>query len=126
MTEKLQVYKCEICGNMVEVLSVGAGTLTCCGKAMVVLNENTVDAAVEKHIPAVEEKDGELLVKVGEVEHPMLEEHFIQWVEVITKEGQVLRKFLNPSEKPVATFKVDGEVDRVREYCNLHGLWSKK
>ena len=126
MVEKLQVYKCDICGNMVEVLNVGGGTLTCCGKPMTLLTENTVDAAVEKHIPVAEEKDGELLVKVGEVEHPMLTEHFIQWVEVITKDGQVLRKHLNAGEKPVATFQDNGDVDRVREYCNLHGLWSNK
>ena len=126
MLEKLQVYKCDICGNMVEVLNAGGGTLTCCGKPMTLLTENTVDAAVEKHIPVAEEKDGELLVKVGEVEHPMLAEHFIQWIEVITKDGQVLRKHLNPEEKPVASFKVNGDVDRVREYCNLHGLWSNK
>ena len=126
MLEKLQVYKCDICGNMVEVLNVGGGTLTCCGKPMTLLTENTVDAAVEKHIPVAEEKDGELLVKVGEVEHPMLAEHFIQWVEVITKDGQVLRKHLNPDEKPEARFKVNGDVDRVREYCNLHRLCSNK
>lgn len=126
MLEKLQVYKCDVCGNIVEVLNVGGGILSCCGKPMRLLTENTVDAAVEKHIPVAEEKDGELLVKVGEVEHPMLSEHFIQWIEVITKDGQVLRKHLNPEEKPLATFKVKGEVDRVREYCNLHGLWSNK
>ena len=126
MVKKLQVYKCEICGNMVEILNDAGGTLVCCGKPMTLLNENTVDAAVEKHIPVAEEKDGELLVKVGEVEHPMVDEHFIQWVEVITTDGEVLRKELNPGEKPVATFKVNGNVDRVREYCNLHGLWSTK
>ena len=126
MLENLQVYKCGVCGNMVEVLSAGGGTLSCCGNPMTLLTENTVDAAVEKHIPVAEEKDGEVIVKVGEVEHPMLEEHLIEWVEVITKDGQVLRKFLKAGEKPVAKFKVTGEVDRVREYCNLHGLWSKK
>ncbi len=126
MLEKLQVYKCDVCGNMVEILNVGGGTLTCCGKPMRLLTENTVDAAVEKHIPVAEEKDGMLFVKVGEVEHPMTPEHFIQWIEVITKDGQVLRKHLNPEEKPLATFKVTGDVDRVREYCNLHGLWSNK
>jgi superoxide reductase len=126
MIEKLQVYKCDVCGNMVEVLNAGGGTLVCCGKPMTLLNENTVDAAVEKHIPVAEEKDGELVVKVGEVEHPMLAEHFIQWVEVITKDGQVQRQSLTPGEKPVATFKVKGDIDRVREYCNLHGLWSNK
>ncbi|MDV4152699.1 desulfoferrodoxin [Clostridium sp. AL.422] len=124
--EKLQVYKCDICGNMVEVIQVGGGTLVCCGKPMTLLSENTVDAAVEKHIPVYEEKDGELRVQVGEVEHPMITEHFIQWVEVITKDGQVLRQALTPGEKPVAKFKINGDLDRVREYCNLHGLWSTK
>ncbi|WP_195428210.1 desulfoferrodoxin [Clostridium sp. D46t1_190503_E9] len=126
MVKKLQVYKCGICGSMVEVLNEAMGTLVCCGKPMTLLNENTVDAAVEKHIPVAVKKNGELLVKVGEVEHPMVDEHFIQWVEVITKDGEVLRKELNPGEKPQATFKVSGNVDRVREYCNLHGLWSTK
>ena len=82
MLEKLQVYKCDICGNIVEVLNVGGGVLSCCGKPMRLLTENTVDAAVEKHIPVTEVKDGEVLVKVGEVEHPMTPEHFIQWIEV--------------------------------------------
>lgn len=126
MTKLMQVYKCDVCGIIVEALNGGFGTLTCCGKPMSLLEENTVDAAVEKHIPVVDEKDGEVLVKVGEVEHPMIAEHFIQWVEVITKDGKVLRKSLTPGENPVASFKVDGEVDRVREYCNLHGLWSIK
>lgn len=126
MVEKLQVYKCDICGNIVEILNVGGGTLSCCGKPMTLLTENTVDAAVEKHIPVAKEKDGELHVKVGEVEHPMLPEHFIQWIEVITKDGQVSRKHLNAGEKPEATFKIKGDIDRVREYCNIHGLWSNK
>ena len=126
MVKNLQVYKCDICGNMVEILNVGGGQLVCCDKPIALLEENTVDAAVEKHIPVAEVKDGEVHVKVGEVEHPMLAEHFIQWVEVITKDGLVLRQNLNADEKPVAVFKVDGEVDRVREYCNIHGLWSNK
>lgn len=126
MVKKLQVYKCEICGSMVEVLNEAKGTLVCCGKPMTLLNENTVDAAVEKHIPVAEEKDGQLLVKVGAVEHPMVNEHFIQWIEVITKDGEVVRKDLNPNEKPEAKFTINGEVDRIREYCNLHGLWSTK
>lgn len=126
MVKNLQVYKCDVCGNMVEILNVGGGQLVCCDKPIALLEENTVDAAVEKHIPVAEVKDGEVHVKVGEVEHPMLAEHFIQWVEVITKDGLVLRQNLNADEKPVAVFKVDGEVDRVREYCNIHGLWSNK
>lgn len=126
MVKKLQVYKCSICGSMVEVLNNAGGTLVCCGKPMDHLEENNVDAAVEKHVPVLVEKDGEISVQVGAVEHPMIEEHFIQWVEVITKSGEVLRQELKPTEKPVAKFKVNGEVDRVREYCNLHGLWSNK
>ncbi|EOR19882.1 MULTISPECIES: desulfoferrodoxin [Clostridium] len=126
MVKKLQVYKCGVCGSMVEVLNEAGGTLVCCGKPMTLLNENTVDAAVEKHIPVAVEENGELLVKVGEVAHPMLDEHFIQWVEVITTEGEVIRKELKPGEKPEAKFNVSGNVDRVREYCNLHGLWSNK
>lgn len=126
MVKKLQVYKCEICGSMVEVLNEAGGTLVCCGKPMTLLNENTVDAAIEKHIPVSEEKDGKLFVKVGEVEHPMVEEHFIQWIEVITNDGKVIRKELKPGEKPEATFDGVMNIARIREYCNLHGLWSTK
>lgn len=126
MVKKLQVYKCEVCGSMVEVLNEAGGTLVCCGKSMTLLNENTVDAAVEKHIPVSEEKDGKLLVKIGEVEHPMVEEHFIQWIEVITTDGKVIRKELKPGEKPEAVFEANVNIARIREYCNIHGLWSTK
>lgn len=126
MVKKLEVYKCGVCGSMVEVLNNAGGTLVCCGKPMTLMNENTVDAAVEKHVPVATEVDGELVVKVGAVEHPMVDEHFIQWVEVITKDGGVLRQELHPNEKPEARFKLNSEVERVREYCNLHGLWSNK
>lgn len=126
MVKKLQVYKCEVCGSMVEVLNEAGGTLVCCGKPMTLLNENTVDAAVEKHIPVSEEKDGKLLVKIGEVEHPMVEEHFIQWIEVITTDGKVIRKELKPGEKPEAVFEANVNIARIREYCNIHGLWSTK
>lgn len=126
MVKKLQVYKCSVCGSMVEVLNEGVGTLVCCGQPMNHLEENNVDAALEKHVPVFVEKDGEVTVQVGAVEHPMLEEHFIQWVEVITTEKEVLRQELKPNNKPIAKFRINGKIDRVREYCNLHGLWSNK
>lgn len=121
MTQISQVYKCEVCGNMVEVLHNG-GTLVCCGKPMTLQVENTVDAAKEKHVPVIEKIEGGIIVKVGSVEHPMLEEHHIEWIEAHTA-NKVYRKFLKPGEKPIAEFKLDEEVLFVREYCNLHGLW---
>jgi len=117
-----EVYKCEKCGNIVEVLHGGAGTLVCCGENMKHLVENTVDAAKEKHVPVVEQADGIVKVKVGSVTHPMEEKHYIEFIEVITTAG-VYRKSLKPGEAPEAEFKVQGNVLSVREYCNLHGLW---
>lgn len=125
MTELKQIYKCEVCGNIVEVVHNSGGTLTCCGQAMKHLVENTVDAAKEKHVPVIEKVDGGVLVKVGSVEHPMLQNHFIEWIEVHT-ENNVYRKFLKPGEKPEAFFKIDEEVIFAKEYCNLHGLWLEK
>jgi len=125
MTELKQVYKCELCGNMVEVIHSAGGTLVCCGKPMTQVVENTVEAAKEKHIPVVEKVEGGVLVKVGSVEHPMLENHYIEWIEVQT-ENKVYRKFLKPGEKPEALFKIEEEILVVREYCNMHGLWIDK
>ncbi|MBW1753957.1 MAG: desulfoferrodoxin [Deltaproteobacteria bacterium] len=122
MAEKLEVYKCNVCGNIVEVLHGGQGELVCCGQPMVRLVENTVDAAKEKHVPVVEKVDAGVKVKVGEVAHPMEEKHFIEWVEVIA-DGKAYRQFLNPGETPEATFNVEAEKITAREYCNLHGLW---
>lgn len=124
MTELRQVYKCEVCGNIVEVIHPSGGTLVCCGKPMTLLKENTTDAAVEKHVPVIEKIDGGVLVKVGAVEHPMLENHYIEWIEVHTA-NKVYRKYLKPGDKPEAAFKLDEEVLYAREYCNLHGLWKK-
>ncbi|MDF2882099.1 MAG: desulfoferrodoxin [Clostridiaceae bacterium] len=124
MTELRQIYKCEVCGNIVEVVHPSGGTLVCCGKPMTLLNENTTDAAVEKHVPVIEKIDGGVLVKVGAVEHPMLEKHYIEWIEVHTA-NKVYRKYLKPGDKPEAVFKLDEEVLYAREYCNLHGLWKK-
>lgn len=122
MIEKLQVYKCELCGNMVEVIHVGGGTLVCCGQNMTLMTENTVDAAKEKHVPVVEKQEGGYLVKVGGVAHPMEEKHFIEWVQLLA-DGKAYRQFLNPGDKPEAFFKIDGKNVSAREYCNLHGLW---
>lgn len=124
MTEVKQIYKCEVCGNIVEVVHRGGGTLTCCGKPMRLFIDNAVEAAVEKHLPVIENIDGGVIVRVGEVEHPMVEEHHIEWIEAHTA-NKVYKKCLKPGEKPEAIFRVDEEVLFAREYCNIHGLWKK-
>ena len=122
MAERLEVYKCDLCGNIIEVLHGGAGELVCCGQPMNLLAENTVDAAKEKHVPVVEKTPDGVKVKVGSVAHPMEAKHYIEWVEIIVG-GKSYRQFLNPGEAPEATFKVDAEDVTAREYCNLHGHW---
>ena len=122
MPERLQIYKCEVCGNIVEVLHEGQGDLVCCGQPMKLFIENTVDAAREKHLPVVEKAAGGFKVKVGSVAHPMEEEHYIEWVEIIV-DGKAYRQFLKPGVAPEATFDVKAEKVTAREYCNLHGLW---
>jgi len=122
MAQRLEVYKCDLCGNIVEVLVGNDGTLTCCDQAMTLLSENTVDAAKEKHVPVIEMIDGGVKVKVGEVAHPMEDKHFIQWIEIIA-DGKSYRQFLNPGDAPEAEFKVTAENIVAREYCNLHGHW---
>ncbi|MEE8552723.1 MAG: desulfoferrodoxin [Desulfobacterales bacterium] len=122
MAERLEVYKCEVCGNIVEVLHGGDGELVCCGQPMSRLVENTVDAAKEKHVPVIEKVEGGVKVKVGDVAHPMEEKHYIEWVEIIA-DGKVYRQFLNPGEAPEAIFNVEAGQITAREYCNLHGLW---
>lgn len=122
MAKQLEVYKCETCGNIVEVLHGGAGELVCCGKPMKLFVENTVDAAKEKHVPVVEKIEGGFKVKVGSVTHPMEEKHYIEWVEIIA-DGKAYRQFLKPGEAPEAVFLVKAASVTAREYCNLHGLW---
>jgi superoxide reductase len=122
MTKLKQVYRCALCGNIVEVVHPAGGVLVCCGQPMELLTENSKEAAIEKHVPVVEKIDGGFKVTVGSVEHPMLPEHHIEWIELIT-ENEVLRKYLQPGEKPVAEFKTDAKEVTAREYCNLHGLW---
>jgi superoxide reductase len=122
MAEKLQIYKCELCGNIVEVLHGGDGELVCCGKPMKRFVENTVDAAKEKHVPVIEKIDGGYKVKVGAVAHPMEEKHYIEWIELIA-DGKAYREFLKPGQVPEAIFKIEASSVTAREYCNLHGLW---
>ncbi len=122
MAEKLQVYKCEKCGNMVELVRVGGGQLTCCGQAMILLTENTTDAAKEKHVPVVEKTGSGFKVTVGSIAHPMEEKHFIEWIELLA-DGKAYRQFLKPGEKPEAVFDIAARQATAREFCNLHGLW---
>ena len=122
MAKRLEVYKCEACGNIIEVLEGGEGELVCCGKPMKRMTENTVDAAKEKHVPVIEKVDGGVKVKVGALPHPMEEKHYIQWIELIA-DGKAYRQFLEPSDKPEAFFPVEANQLTAREYCNLHGLW---
>jgi superoxide reductase len=122
MTKKLQVYKCETCGNIVEMLHGGAGQMICCGKPMKLYEENTVDAAKEKHVPVVKKTAEGFNVKVGSVAHPMEEQHYIEWIQVIA-DGKAYRQFLKPGGAPEAHFCIDAEQVSAREYCNLHGLW---
>jgi superoxide reductase len=122
MAERLQVFKCDECGQIVEVLHEGQGELVCCKEPMKLLVEGSVDAALEKHVPVVEKIAGGIKVKVGSVPHPMEEEHYIEWIEIIA-DGKAYRQFLKPGEVPEATFNIDAEQVTAREYCNLHGLW---
>jgi superoxide reductase len=122
MAERYQVYKCEVCGNIVEVLHGGDGELVCCGQPMQLLTENTVDAAKEKHVPVIEKIEGGYKVKVGEVAHPMEEKHYIEWIELIA-DGATYRKYLEPGAVPEAVFTVTATAVAAREFCNLHGLW---
>ena len=122
MAKRNEIYKCSECNNIVEVIIPSDKDL--CGFEKIV--ENTTDAATEKHVPVVEKIEGGYRVTVGEVEHPMTEAHSIQWIELITENNEVLRKYLEPTEKPVAEFKTDAREVYAREYCNLHGLWRSK
>ncbi len=122
MTEINEIYKCTVCGNIIEVLHKGAGELVCCNQPMGLMDENSTDAAQEKHVPVVEKTGKGMKVTVGSVPHPMEEDHFIEWIELIA-DGQVWRKMLKPGDTPEAEFEVSPERWTVREYCNLHGLW---
>ena len=122
----MRIFKCTKCDNMITYLNKAACDVQCCGETMVEILPNTSDGAGEKHVPVVEVDGCKVTVKVGEVSHPMMEEHYIQWIAIETKNGRQ-RKMLNPGEEPVATFYIaeDDEVEAAYEYCNLHGFWKK-
>lgn len=130
MTENFQIYKCNICGNIVEVLHTGAGQLVCCGQEMELLEEKSKDKGLEKHVPVIEElapnvckgKDG-FKVKVGSIEHPMKENHHIEWIEIIPEDGKRGKRFLKPGDKSEAEFYTRKKINKARAYCNVHGLW---
>jgi superoxide reductase len=125
MIELRQIYRCPICGNVVEVLYAGEGTLVCCGQDMDLLQGNTVEASLEKHVPVLTEMGDEVKVNVGSVPHPMEEKHYIAFIEVIT-DKKVIRRELKPGDVPESKFRVKADkIIAVREYCNLHGLWKK-
>ena len=122
MANIFNVYKCEVCGIMVETVQSGGGTMICCGQNMQLQTENSVDAATEKHVPVIERGNGTVTVKVGSVPHPMEDAHYIQWIELLA-DGNSYTQYLKPGEAPEATFNVDAKDITVREYCNLHGHW---
>ncbi|MFA4930381.1 MAG: desulfoferrodoxin [Patescibacteria group bacterium] len=119
------VYKCNVCGNVVEVLHSGGGTLVCCGEDMHLFTAKNMDEGVEKHLPVVEKDDQFIHVRVGEVLHPMEDTHYIEWIEIMA-DGQSYQQFLNPGDKPEATFCLSAPTYLIRAYCNVHGLWEKE
>lgn len=125
MAERSQIYKCDLCGNIVEVLHGGKGELVCCGKPMKLFTENTVDAAREKHVPVIEKTADGWKVRVGSVAHPMEEKHYIEWI-ALDAGDRVHRKYLKPGDAPEAEFRCSETAVAAKEYCNLHGLWSAK
>lgn len=125
MAKRLEVYKCAECGNIVLVTHGGEGALVCCGQDMMLLEEKSADSTTEKHVPVIETIQGGYKVTVGSTLHPMKEEHYIEWIELIT-ESETLITFLKPGDEPVAIFKTDEKAIKAREYCNLHGLWKNE
>jgi superoxide reductase len=126
MTKLREIYKCNICGNIVEVLHTGAGELVCCNQPMELLEEKTKDEGLEKHVPVLKKSSSGVVVKVGSTSHPMEEKHYIEWIELHTS-SNVYRQFLKPNQPPKAVFKVPSselKSAKAREYCNLHGLWT--
>ena len=122
MTKQNQIYKCNVCGNIVEVLHSGIGQLACCGQPMELMKEKTQDEGLEKHVPVVEKTESGFKVKVGSVAHPMEDKHYIEWIEAIV-ENKIYRKFLKLDDKPEVEFFLKVENIKTRAYCNLHGLW---
>ncbi len=132
MRKQKEIYKCEVCGNVVEILYASYGELVCCNQPMKLMSEQITDEGFEKHLPVIEElppsecsaRDG-FKVKIGETEHPSIEDHFIEWIEINTSDGKSGKRFLKPGEKPEVDFYTRKDVVSVRSYCNIHGLWEK-
>jgi superoxide reductase len=122
MAKQMEIYKCMICGNIVEVLHGGDGKLVCCDEPMKLINANTVDAAKEKHVPVIEKTARGYKVKIGSVPHPMEEKHYIEWI-ALCADGKTYRKYLKPGDAPEAEFCIEAKSVVAHEYCNLHGLW---
>lgn len=123
MTKIREIYKCNVCGNIVEVLHAGVGELVCCDEPMILLDEQTQDSTKEKHVPFIQKTADSIIVKVGQNEkHPMIDKHYIEWIELIA-DGKSYRTFLKPGDEPQAVFPVKATTLSAREYCNIHGLW---
>lgn len=125
MTQLNQMYKCSVCGNIVEVAHASVGTLVCCNKPMELLPEKTEDVGAEKHVPVIEKIRGGIKVKIGSVPHPMEQQHYIEFIEVLA-DDKIYRQYLKPGQAPEAEFKISAKKITAREYCNLHGLWKKE
>jgi superoxide reductase len=125
MVEKNEIYKCSVCGNVVEVVHVGGGQLVCCGKGMELMQEKTEEEGLtEKHKPVIEKTEEGTTIKVASIEHPMEEKHYIEWIEAMV-DGKTIKKYLSPGEKPEMSL-CDVEVSGARAYCNIHGLWKSQ
>ena len=122
MTKLSQIYKCNVCGNIVEVLHEGIGKLVCCGQPMELQKEKTKDIGKEKHVPVIKKTSKGVKVMVGSIPHPMEKKHYIEWIEVIA-DGIIYRKHLKPGQRPEAEFCISAKKIQAREYCNIHGLW---
>jgi len=122
MTQLKQIYKCNVCGNIVEVLHTGAGQLVCCGQPMELQQAKNKDEGLEKHVPIIENTETGIKVKVGSTPHPMEQTHFIEWIEIIV-DGKSCRKMFKPGDQPVAEFNIKGDAVTARAFCNIHGLW---
>ena len=122
-----QLYKCNVCGNVVELAHIGVGQLVCCGQPMQLLEPKSTEEGIEKHLPVLDHQLNKLIVKIGSVPHPMDEAHYITFVELIEKSGKICRKYLKPGDLPQVEFDIkdSDQIDSVRQYCNIHGLWQK-
>jgi len=126
MTQLRELYRCEVCGNIVEVVNEGATSLVCCGEPTIKLEAKTEDQGREKHVPVVEETDSGIKVKVGSIKHPMEDKHYIKFIEILLKD-RIIRKELKPGQAPEVKYcATKSDVMEVREFCSIHGLWKNK